>query len=102
MIEEKQLFKFLPFNRLVDFIENKTIWFSRADKFGDKMECVHISDLLKKPDYKEIEARKRKYLISCWHVANKESLAFWDTHSVLKVLHLERKKPLNMRMNLGL
>jgi hypothetical protein len=81
-LTEKYLFKFLPKKFLFDFIETKNIWFSRADQFGDKMECVRISDLLQeKPDYKEIERRKLKYLISCWHVANTESLAFWDTYS---------------------
>jgi hypothetical protein len=80
--KEKYLFKFLSKKHLVDFIGNNDIWFSRADQFGDKMECVHISDLLlDKPNYSEIEKRKRKYLISCWHHADRETLAFWDTHS---------------------
>src|SRR6185369_5536509 len=81
-ITETYLFKFLPKKRLFDFFETGSIWFSRADKFGDKMECVRIDDLLvKQPDYKSIEERKKKFLISCWHLANNESLAFWDTYT---------------------
>ncbi|MBK7432891.1 MAG: hypothetical protein IPI66_02660 [Chitinophagaceae bacterium] len=75
-------FKFIPFHRLEDFLSQGKVWFSRADKFGDKMECVRIGDLTKIPlNYKSIENRKRMILISCWHLADKESLAFWDTYS---------------------
>jgi hypothetical protein len=81
-LKEKYLFKFLSKKYLYEFLKIEQIWFSRADKFGDKMECVSIAHLLKpKPNYTEINARKRKFLISCWHIANKESLAFWDTYS---------------------
>jgi hypothetical protein len=81
-IKEQYLYKFLPFNRLVDFLKEGTIWFSRSDVFGDKMECVLINDLIAgKPDYKKIEERKRKYLISCWHLADNESLSLWDTYA---------------------
>lgn len=66
------------------FLEDGKIWFSRADIFGDKMECVRIKDIAKaRHDFKTIEARKRKFLISCWHLADRESLVLWDTHSKL-------------------
>lgn len=81
-ISENFLFKFLPVSRLESFLTNGEIWFSRADQFGDKMECVRIADIAqKKLDYSKIEERKKTFLISCWHLANKESLAFWDTYS---------------------
>jgi len=81
-IEEIYLFKFLPKDRLIEFLKTGGIWFSRADMFGDKMECVTIENLLVRcPNYNEIEERKKKFLISCWHLASKESLAFWDTYS---------------------
>jgi hypothetical protein len=76
------LFKFLSTQWLIDFLNTGNIWFSRADKFGDKMECVTVEELQKpKPDFKAIEERKKRFLISCWHLANKESLAFWDTYT---------------------
>lgn len=78
----KYLYKFLSQENLKLFLASGSIWFSRADIFGDKMECVRIKDLLKeKPDYEAIKARKRKFLISCWHLADKESLVLWDTYS---------------------
>jgi hypothetical protein len=76
------LFKFTEETFLLDFLETGNIWFSRADKFGDKMECVTINDLLsERPDFEKIEGRKRKHLISCFHEGTKETLAFWDTYS---------------------
>ncbi|HEX5155052.1 MAG TPA: hypothetical protein VFW07_26595 [Parafilimonas sp.] len=81
-IKGRYLYKFISEKFLIKFLETGTIWFSRSDKFGDKMECVMIKDLEKKvPDFKEIEARKRKHLISCFHEGNKETLAFWDTYA---------------------
>ena len=80
--EEVYLYKFLSKTDFYKFLETGNIWFSRADIFGDKMECVSIIDLKKdKPDYEEIKARKRKFLISCWHLADRESLVLWDTYS---------------------
>ena len=46
------------------------------------MECVGINDLIKdRPNFRKIEDRKKRHLISCFHVGNKETLAFWDTFS---------------------
>lgn len=81
-INSKYLYKFLSEGNLKKILETGNVWFSRSDKFGDKMECVMIKDLLKTPpDFKEIELRKRKHLISCFHEGNKETLAFWDTYA---------------------
>lgn len=81
-IKSKYLYKFLSEKNLKKFLITGNIWFSRSDKFGDKMECVMIKDLLPSPpNFKEIEARKRKHLISCFHEGNKETLAFWDTYA---------------------
>lgn len=84
-LKDKYLFKFLSLKHLNDFLKTGSIWFSRADVFGDKMECVRIAELKKaKPDFEAIEKRKERFLISCWHRANKESLALWDTYSDTK------------------
>jgi hypothetical protein len=73
--------QFIQKEFLFQFLENKAIWFSRADQFGDKLECVLAAELLqRKPDYGKIVERKEKHLISCWHLANNESLALWDTY----------------------
>ncbi|RAR51069.1 hypothetical protein [Flavobacterium lacus] len=81
-INSKYLYKFLSEENLKKFLDTGNIWFSRSDKFGDRMECVMIKDLIKSPpDFKEIEARKRRHLISCFHEGNIETLAFWDTYA---------------------
>ena len=81
-IRSKHLYKFISEANLLKFLETGNIWFSRSDKFGDKMECVGINDLIKdRPNFRKIEDRKKRHLISCFHVGNKETLAFWDTFS---------------------
>lgn len=81
-IKGRYLFRFLSERRLEQFLETGDLWFSRSDKFGDKMECVRLKDLtsLPKPNFNEIENRKQKHLICCFHESTKESLALWDTH----------------------
>lgn len=80
-LTEKYLYRFLPKQFLFEFLDKKAIWFSRADRFGDKMESVMLKDLLaEKPDFVELTKRKRRFLISCWHLANNESLALWDAY----------------------
>jgi hypothetical protein len=81
-LKKKHLLKFVPFKRLKDFIKSGEIWFSRADEFGDKMECIKISDFQNSSfNYKQLKERQKKILISCWHLADTESVAMWDTHS---------------------
>lgn len=80
-LTEKYLYRFLSKEFLFEYLEKKAIWFSRGDGFGDKMECVMLKDLLvERPDFTDLERRKKTFLISCWHLANNESLALWDTY----------------------
>lgn len=79
-IRKRYLYRFLSLNHTKTFLTTGNIWFARADQFGDKMECVRISDLIgARPNIEQIEATKKKHLISCWHLADNESLALWDT-----------------------
>ncbi len=75
----KFLIKFLSEEFLFKFLNSGEIWFSRADKFGDKMECVLIDDLQKKSfPFDKVLERKQKHLISCWHNVGRESISMWD------------------------
>ena len=95
-LRDKYLFKFLTLEHLNDFVKTGSIWFSRATVFGDKMECVRIAELKKaKPNFDAIEERKKRFLISCWHRANKESLALWDAYSETK----EKRRTVALRFN---
>jgi hypothetical protein len=76
----RYLIKFLSKKNLDRFLNSGEIWFSRADDFGDKMECVTINDLLKEEfPFEELINRKRRHLISCWHNVGRESISMWDT-----------------------
>lgn len=102
-VKGKYLFKFLSEKNLERFLLSGDIWFSRADAFGDKMECVTINDLKSdKPNLKAIEKRKKKFLISCWHEATKETLAFWDSYAEtsdkrkIVAIRFKREKLINL------
>ncbi len=74
------LIKFLSEKHLFNFFDTGEIWFTRADKFGDKMECATIDDLKTEPfNFKKLTERKEKHLISCWHNVGRESISMWDT-----------------------
>jgi len=78
----KYLYKFLSKKHLELFINTGCIWFSRADKFGDKLECITIGDLKnKKIHLEKVKQIQRQHLISCFHEATNETLAFWDTYA---------------------
>ena len=80
-LKEKYLYRFLSNENLERFLQTGCMWMARADTFGDKMECVSLKDLLaERPPISAIEERKRRHLISCWHLATNESLAMWDTY----------------------
>ncbi len=77
--EGKYLIRFLSEKNTFKFLKNGEIWFSRADKFGDKMECVTIDDLKAETfDFMKVTDRKQRHLISCWHNVGRESIAMWD------------------------
>lgn len=81
-LTEKYLYRFLTLKYVENFLLTNKMWFARADGFKDKMECVHVPELLeKKLDLEKIEKRSRRFLISCWHAANRESLALWDSYA---------------------
>ena len=78
--EGKFLIKFLSKKNLVIFLDSGEVWFTRADKFGDKMECATIDDMKSKPfNFNKVIQRKQRHIISCWHHVGRESLAMWDT-----------------------
>ena len=80
-IRGKYLYRFMSKERLEQFLNSGNLWFSRADLFGDKMECFRLSDISGKSfDYDSILSRKKKHLICCFHEGNNESLAMWDTY----------------------
>lgn len=79
--ERQYLIRFLSEEKLSKFLENGSIWFPRADTFGDKLECITVRDVKEGSlDYSQVELRKQKHLISCWHMATNESVAMWDSY----------------------
>ncbi|RIV42469.1 DUF2971 domain-containing protein [Flagellimonas pelagia] len=83
--KSKYLLRFLSEEKLNLFLKSGSIWFPRAIDFGDPLECITAHDLKSYGiDFKKVDSRKKKYLVSCWHEATYESVAMWDTYSVSK------------------
>lgn len=77
-ITESYLFRFLTIHHLSDFLKTGNIWFARADQFLDQMECAYVEDLINALDTSRINARKRRFLVSCWSVSDHESIGLWN------------------------
>ena len=79
----KYLYRFLQEKYLFEFLSKKAIWFSRADRFDDKMECALLTEIVGRYSHDEIVERQQKHLISCWHLASHESYALWNSYAKL-------------------
>jgi hypothetical protein len=82
-ITHKYLYRFFTLHFLEDFLATGDIYFARADRFLDEMECAHIQDLIDPTRTHLVEKRKKMYLMSCWHLANEESFALWNQNHAL-------------------
>lgn len=77
-ITAKYAYRFLTLNFLIDFLKTGTVYFARADRFLDNMECAHVEDLFHPEREALIESRKRMHLVSCWNLGDTESVAMWN------------------------
>lgn len=94
--EATKLWRYMDFTKFVSLLENKGIFFPRADNLGDPFEgSFSIVNLTLRPlIYKhsdvfpdeartgELIKKLRSWLvISCWHVNNHESAGMWNLYA---------------------
>ena len=92
---DAQLWRYMDFAKLVDLLESRSLFFSRADKLGDPFEGSYSeANLRLRPEmYGEHAAAVTEQLsqvmremprftiINCWHLSDYESAAMWEKYS---------------------
>jgi hypothetical protein len=89
--ENIKIWRYLDFTKFVYLLENNALFFTRADKFGDKFEGSYPKLTIKSrkerfdpksSDYLSRFAKKltEVVLINSWHINNNESEAMWKLH----------------------
>ena len=89
------LWRYMDFTKLLSILENKALFFARADKLGDPFEgSVPKSNIASRsilnPDFTDdeiimygliMQQLPRFSLISCWHESPHESEAMWKLYT---------------------
>ncbi len=91
--EAVRVWRYMSFAKLVWMLQNKQLWFSRADLLGDKWEVMvdgpqlnsiinsrpaNISaEQVVEQIRSEVKARREQTFLSCWTVSEHENHALW-------------------------
>ena len=91
--ENLKIWRYIDFTKYVDFLNSKSLFFSRADKFQDPYEG-RLSPFFEKSIrdivYKGVDSKAREDIvatldkfrentyINCWSISNKQSAALWN------------------------
>lgn len=91
------LSRYTSFDRLSDLLENRSLYFRRADLYKDSLEgTMSRSTLLQRPSFFEgatdhwiyetmplIDGQTRKCVyVNCWHNSESESLQMWENYTI--------------------
>lgn len=97
--DNNYLWGYFDFHKFLSLVIEESIFFSRMDKMEDVNEGISLNQLLlkygadvermKAKNNKEnskrtempLEARQKKYFISCWLIHHRESVAMWNAYS---------------------
>ena len=109
----KFLWRYIDFHKLLDFLQNNQLHFTRLDAFNDPFEGVkmsllkdrevyikksfdnenipqeqkeHLSHTKKVLEYlypKEVEEYQKSQYVNCWYHGERESMAMWNLYSNL-------------------
>lgn len=108
-ISEKYVYRYISFEKLIDFLKTGSLWFARMDTFEDNLEGfspLEISELMlmfqkipfefRKGELWEEWSQKRKLklqsireklipvqasnFVNCWILGNTESIGMWDLY----------------------
>ncbi|MFD0768879.1 hypothetical protein ACFQZ1_08125 [Bacillus sp. CGMCC 1.60114] len=97
--EDAKVWRYMDFTKFVSVLANKSLFFTRADKFRDKFEGAYsifnrlhahqvygnhldqdqIQNFIRDKELMSKNLRERT-IISCWHMNEYESAAMWDLY----------------------
>jgi len=75
------IWRYMPVKRLAQLLNDRAVYFCRADQFDDPYEGLFPDDFLSGPDA-EAEVRhmlcyRAQFYASCWHMSEVESATMW-------------------------
>lgn len=88
-----KIWRYMDFTKFVSMLENRGLFFSRADKLGDPFEgSLPKSSEQLRADYnerhmdgeyhvREFRALRKWTMVSCWHMNQHESAAMWRLYA---------------------
>lgn len=93
--EDTQIWRYMSIYKLFDLLNNKRVFFTRSDKFEDKLEGsfpFNYEDNLKRiyPEMNDEQIARFRYLskkereyyyINCWTAQRSESVALWKLYA---------------------
>lgn len=79
----KAIWRYVDLARLLWVLQERALWFARADKLGDYWEgSLSIATLASADHVPRIgKAWRLKAAVSCWHMNEHESVAMWDRYA---------------------
>lgn len=75
---DQPLWRYMPFNRLKDLVEQRALYFSRADVFDDKFEGIQPGVNM---DSGVVGLRREFTFINCWFQGPTESNVMWRSYA---------------------
>ena len=83
--ENEKIWRIINLDKFLDFVQRRSLYFSKAKKFEDLLEGTYTSydlDKTKKDPTKSfhekyVETMKETHYINCWHMNQVESLFMW-------------------------
>lgn len=88
--DEKVIWRYLSIEKYIDLLCREKLYLCRLDKFEDPWEGKWTEAYIKRNPYAReclegkdglINEFKKSYFISCWHLAEHESVAMWKIYS---------------------
>jgi len=96
--DKDKIWRYMNFDKFASLIGEESLFFCRADKFGDKWEGVFPVRMIQKFELDKIQIPSMdgnsythcewqiqkegpSHLINCWHVNNDESLEMWKIYT---------------------
>jgi len=94
--ENAKIWRYMDFTKFVSILENKGLFFARADNLGDPFEgsfsavnkklrpliIKHADHLPDKSRNEDLVKKLRQWVqISCWHVSDYESAGMWNLYA---------------------
>lgn len=80
--DDQFLWRYLSIEQYLSLLLNSSLYFSRADRFGDEFEGTLPPATYLDPDIKPIYRAYRTLVhLNCWHVDCTESILMWNSYA---------------------